>query len=540
MKLHNKIIVGFFFIITLLILANLFSTTYILENTQKERLKTAEVFLAKDLSASFLRDVVNNRNDKLTDVLFEEKKLREEKIEYILVFDEKGYLLSHTYLSNMPKQLLKLNNSFGLGEDYKLEKIENDELFVYDIAVPMFEGIKQVGTVHLGVKGSYIKNIIKTTSNSLYALSIVITLVIGLIGVFISFFISRSISGSIRKLTEVSDELSKGNLGVRADVSSKDEVGRLGLTFNQMASKIQEAHRDLEKKIEQRTKELTQTNKKLIQAEKVKSNFLNIVSHELKTPLTAIMAYLDILESSEKSLDEEQIKSLDTIRRNSKLLSSLIGNILEVARMEAGKFELINVEVDVKKKLDDIVDNLKILAHNKGIELVLDPSGLPEKMTTDEQRLEEIFNNLISNAVKFTEKGGVYVSANVEGNFLSVRVKDTGVGIPKDHINKLFTDFYQVDASISRRYGGTGLGLSITKKLVELQGGEIKLESEVGKGSVFSFTLPLKPIENAKKSLKKEGVGKQLIKEEEGVLEEAHIKTVEAKKDAKKAEVKKL
>ena len=168
----------------------------------------------------------------------------------------------------------------------------------------------------------------------------------------------------------------------------------------------------------------------------------------------------------------------------------MINNILEVSRIASGKFELNKNEVDVEKKINMEVTNLRILANNKGIRLNTKIDKLPI-ITTDELRFEEVLNNLIGNAIKFTENGSVTLEAKRDGDFISISVTDTGIGIPEDKIKYLFSNFYQVNSSLDRKYGGTGLGLSITKKIVESQGGKISVTSEFGKGSIFTFTLPI-------------------------------------------------
>jgi signal transduction histidine kinase len=149
------------------------------------------------------------------------------------------------------------------------------------------------------------------------------------------------------------------------------------------------------------------------------------------------------------------------------------------------------------------MDNLEIIAKNKGIKLYSKFENVPETIITDEQRFEEILNNLISNAIKFTEKGEIVIEVASKKDMIEVAVIDTGVGIPEESIKELFHDFYQVDSSVSRKYGGTGLGLSITKKLVELQGGSVVVRSKVGEGSKFIFTLPIKQSLKEKMEVKK-------------------------------------
>jgi len=301
----------------------------------------------------------------------------------------------------------------------------------------------------------------------------------------------------INKLKEGFGKLSKNDFNSKVVINSKDEMGELGFSFNEMREKLkiskrklEEYNDTLEEKVRERTSQLKKNNEKLREMDQAKINFLNVVTHELKTPLTAMIAYLDILNDG-KGLSKEQKKEIETIRRNSKQLNGLIGNILEVARIESGKFELALAKIDVKKKITNAIESLKIMAANKGLKLRSNLGKLPAVMITDEQRFEEILNNLISNAIKFTDKGEVVVEADMKGDMVEFAVKDTGVGISEENVKKLFRDFYQVDSTISRKYGGTGLGLSITKKLVELQGGKVFVESKVGKGARFVFTLPI-------------------------------------------------
>jgi signal transduction histidine kinase len=236
--------------------------------------------------------------------------------------------------------------------------------------------------------------------------------------------------------------------------------------------------------------DLSSANSDLKKLDEAKSNFLNMVSHELKTPLTAMLAHIEVMDDGKKNLSAQQLSSIDAVKRNCNQLRMLIENILEIARIESNKFQLIITKVDVNRVIMDAVSNLRILADNKGIHMEQNIEKLPF-INTDEIRLKEIMNNLISNAIKLTEKGGIIVRAKKEKGHLKVTVADTGIGIPEAKMKELFTKFYQVDASLSRRYGGTGLGLSITKQLVELMGGAITVESKEGKGSSFTFTLPL-------------------------------------------------
>ena len=252
--------------------------------------------------------------------------------------------------------------------------------------------------------------------------------------------------------------------------------------------------------------DLNETNKHLKDLDEAKTNFLNVASHELKTPLTAMSAYLDVLDDDKGSFNEEQKMGLDAIKRNSNQLKMLINNILEISRIESGRFEVNITEVDVKAKILLAVDNLKILAENKNLSIKTEIAENLPKIMTDDMRFDEILNNLISNAIKFTDTGSITIKADVEksGKFITLRIIDTGVGIPEDKLNNLFQNFYQVDSSISRKYGGTGLGLALTKKIVEHQGGTINVESLPGKGTTFTFNLPIKQGKDNKDKIEKQ------------------------------------
>jgi len=347
--------------------------------------------------------------------------------------------------------------------------------------------------------------------------------------IFVSYLISRSITRPILLLKNAAEKIGKGDFDVRVKLHSRDELEELAESINKMASDLktykrklieEEERREkiLEREVRKKTRELKrklkeaeearkatmniledldEANKKLIEKnrelrelDKAKSNFLNIVSHELKTPLTAISAHLDVLDDMKSNFTEEELRSLDAIKRNKDQLKMLINNILELARIEAKRFELSKTKVDLKELIDEVISEVRILAEKKGLKIITKIGRIP-KVNVDEMRIKEVITNLLSNAIKFTEKGSITIEAKREGNHVLVKVTDTGIGIPKEKIKNLFKKFYQVDSSLSRRYGGTGLGLSITKQIVEAHGGKIGVESEVGKGSTFWFTIPI-------------------------------------------------
>jgi signal transduction histidine kinase len=338
---------------------------------------------------------------------------------------------------------------------------------------------------YMGYKGNGYVLFLETPTKSAFAPSIrlrntliLVFLVIGIMIFMAIIFTSISFTASIRKLYDATKKLQEGDYSTRLNISSKDEVEELGKAFNETIEKLEKL--DVERK----------------QIDKAKSEFLNIVSHELKTPLTVIYAYLDIIDGSKDLLSESQLQGLDAIRRNSDRLKELINNILERSRIDSGKFELLYSDIDLKYHVERIVKNLKIIADKYENEVVIRFNHVPKKITIDLQRFEEILNNLLSNALKFTKKGKVLIEVNSKDGFVIIKVTDQGIGIPKEKIKNLFQKFYQVDSGLSRKYEGSGLGLSITKDMVELLGGKIWVESAEGKGSVFTFTVPIKPNKN--------------------------------------------
>ncbi|MBW2989582.1 PAS domain-containing sensor histidine kinase [Candidatus Woesearchaeota archaeon] len=237
--------------------------------------------------------------------------------------------------------------------------------------------------------------------------------------------------------------------------------------------------------------ELKKTAERIRELDEAKTNFINIISHELKTPITAISLHLELLEGMKSGMGVQQKASLDAISQNIKSLRILIDNILEISRIKAKRFELKLSKTDLAGLIKDAKTGFDIAAARKGLTIRLSLKKIPDAYI-DEARTMEILNNLLSNAIKFTEEGYIEIMAQRKGRYVSISVKDTGIGIAKGRIKGLFHPFYQVEPVLAGKYGGTGLGLSISRQLAELQGGTIKVRSVKGKGSVFSFTLPIR------------------------------------------------
>lgn len=219
------------------------------------------------------------------------------------------------------------------------------------------------------------------------------------------------------------------------------------------------------------------------------------MSHELRTPLNAVIGFSELLKMKKfGNLTEKQEAYVDNIRYGGKHLLNLISDILDLSKLDAGKMELVIENISVLETLNQAIVMVEGMANKNDVSVKKELDSELASIEADRQRLIQILFNLLSNAVKFNRKEGgiVTVTTEREGDMAKFSVSDTGIGIKEEDTNKLFKDFEQLDSGISRKYGGTGLGLAITKKLVELQGGKIWVDSEFGAGSTFTFLLPIK------------------------------------------------
>ncbi|WP_340820216.1 PAS domain-containing sensor histidine kinase [Methanolobus sp. WCC4] len=228
-------------------------------------------------------------------------------------------------------------------------------------------------------------------------------------------------------------------------------------------------------------------------ANRTKTEFLANMSHELRTPLNSIIGFSDmLLEGLTGEMNDKQSRYIRNISQSGKHLLSIINEILDISRIESGNMKLHKEDIHIDEVYEDIYSTFKNIADAKGLLLELSTDQKDRCVCADKAKLKQILFNLVSNAIKFTDSGGsVKVTADIKDGFVHISVTDTGIGIDMDDLGKIFTPFVQLDSSEARKYQGTGLGLALSKELIELHGGAIWVESEPGKGSIFTFTLPL-------------------------------------------------
>lgn len=336
-------------------------------------------------------------------------------------------------------------------------------------------------------------------------------LLIGVIVISMYFLVTRLVTRSLGELKVATAQVGQGNFDIDLNrIKAQGEIKELTLHIQDMANQLKDLYHNLEVKVEKRTlqlelanedlrikqEELEAANIKLNEINTYKSEFLAIMSHELRTPLTSIMAFTDLLlQDIPKDFIQER-QNLKYIKANSKNLLKLINNILDLAKIEAGRLELNCEYVDMADVLGTIDNVIAPLAKEKGIawETSLDPEV--SLLRADPEKLRRVIENLAGNALKFTPSGGsveIKVNNDPGGKWIFIRVIDTGIGIPPEEQDEIFERFTQIDSSDSRKYGGTGLGLALAKELVTLHKGNIWVESEVNKGSTFVVRIPKDP-----------------------------------------------
>ncbi|HZO28461.1 MAG TPA: sensor histidine kinase [Chloroflexota bacterium] len=337
------------------------------------------------------------------------------------------------------------------------------------------------------------------SANREFTRNVVVLIAVWLVTLGVCWFVAeRRIFQPVAAIVRATRRLSAGALDARTGLRpAPGEIGHLVGTFDEMAQALQDAaaHRDLEERLRRENFELEQKNLAIQEANRLKSEFVSMVSHEMRTPLTSIQGYVYLLlEGTSGDLLEEQRRFLTIVNENSERLLVLITDLLDLSRMEAGRLSLNLVAVDPGEVIRDVADALRPLIDSKSQSLELDlPDDLPA-VWADPDRATQIVTNLVSNAHKYTPDGGhIWITARAADEAVEIAVRDDGLGLSQAEQTQLFSRFFRAQSAIVQRSTGTGLGLAITQQLVSLHGGQIRVESVPGQGSTFSVTLPTAP-----------------------------------------------
>jgi signal transduction histidine kinase len=463
------------------------SLAYEMLTSDRSKAREAIRYAAEYAAESPLKDS-DNENDaaKYNELAQSVEKLKE----YASDFDAAKLDLS-SLTPEMASVLLKADPSWLQYATEVKDAIKNGRMYTssnknfYTVYMPIqFSSVTNPWSVAVSIPMTKIMYNASDIRNYVLMVSVI---AIGIIA-SVLYIIAKNVTKPILMLSDTAKVLGEGNFDVAIPlIQSNDEIGALSKAFKFMAEKIN----NLIKEMQQYAKTLEEKNTYLNRLNELKDEFLANTSHELRTPINGIIGIVEsMVDGAAGALTDEQKYNLALVSNSGKRLSNMINDILDFTKLKNKEIVLQIKPIDLKIIVDTVIILSKPLIKGKDLTLVNEIDDSLTAIDADENRIQQILYNLIGNAVKFTEKGKISVSAKIANGMTAVSVEDTGIGIQEDKFDRIFESFEQADGSTAREYGGTGLGLSITKKIVELHGGAISVESKVGKGSKFTFTVP--------------------------------------------------
>ncbi|MCK5877259.1 MAG: hypothetical protein KAG43_06455, partial [Candidatus Marithrix sp.] len=419
-----------------------------------------------------------------------------EHITIVHIFNKKGDKFVSYFKGDNPA---KTENHFKTAEEYYSSHNFNQEHYIFHqnrlkFIQPIIFKNEKIGTIYI------VSDLEVFYEHLLRSAGVVIIVILAslLLAFILASKFQQIITTPFYSLLTTMQLVSKNkDYSLRVNKIVDDEWGNLIDKFNEMLNQIEtnaatlnQYQEHLESMVEQRTDELAKAMEQAMAANQAKSTFLANISHEFRTPLNGILGYTQIFEQ-DKSLTAQQQDGIKVIKRSGEYLLTLISDILDISKIEAGKLDIIPEELNFQQFLSNIVELFKMRALQKKINFNIEfADNLPTIIRGDTKRLRQIFINLLSNAIKFTEQGSVIFKITRQQEYIHLQVIDTGIGIAKNELQSIFLPFQQ-SGDRNNKAKGTGLGLSITKKLVDAMDGEIRLESKLGQGSNFLVILKL-------------------------------------------------
>ena len=514
-ELNNSLNRQLLFLIVLIVLISLLISNFLMRAVRKpidELIDATQRFNDGDFTARSSNTSQNefgglsNSYNALADSIQENLSLNEkiENISGLMLSEDDTKIFFQKVLHTLSEQTdSQIAAVYLLSDDHKsyehFDSIGLDSNARQSFTAENFEG--EFGSAISSRKVQHIKNISEDTRFTFYTVSgkftprQILTIPVhannGVIAIISLASLSLYSKQSIQLIDKILNTLSARVEGLLAYGKIKEFSAALEHQNTELEAQKTELSSKSAELIEQNT-ELELQKRQLSQASQLKNSFFSNMSHELRTPLNSVIALSGVLYKRLKNIiPEEEYSYIEIIKRNGKNLLNLINDILDIARIEAGHEDIELMKFNTTGLIDDIVNSISLEANQKKIKLIHSTTNTNLFITSDVKKCRHILQNIISNAVKFTEKGKVEVSAKQNDNNIVIAISDTGIGISEDQIAFIFDEFKQADSSTSRKFGGTGLGLAIAKKYANMLGGNISIKSEIDKGSEFTLTLPL-------------------------------------------------